>query len=246
MYLKVIKAGDQYEIYRYEQEPIETPKRSRRGVATGPRRAIKRTFANSRRARKNFIRLVRSNLTGTERPAFLTLTMRDIVPVSVAYSCLKGFFGPLRDFVGQDLRYIAVPEFQKRGAVHFHILVWGLPQEIVEHERKNRILQNIWALGFVDILQTDGSPKLAGYLGKYMSKSMLHDDIGFSKAYTCSRNIVRPMSFNGTTLSSIPQDFWDGDNVILTEREYEVPWLGACHYQLLVKRTDHGNESDQS
>lgn len=237
MYLKIIKSDTQYEIYRYEREPLETRRRgSRGGTQRGPRRPIKRTFANTRRARKDFIRLVRANLTGESCPAFLTLTMRDIVSVRVAYSCLKGFVGSFRDFVGKDFKYIAVPEYQKRGAVHFHILVWGCSDEIIKNERQTRTIQNLWALGYVDIVPTDGSPKLAGYLGKYMSKSLLSGDIGFSKAYTSSRNVLRPVSFSSAQTLEIPDDFWSGDNVVLTERTYEVPWLGECTYQLLVKR----------
>lgn len=238
MYLKIIKSDTQYEVYRYENAPLPTKaRRSRKGVENGYRRPIIRTFANSRRARKDFIRLVRSNLTGDERPAFLTLTMRDIVSVSVGYSCLKGFIGSLRLVFGTGFRYIAVPEFQKRGAVHFHILIWGLSPEIVNHERQTRILQNIWSLGYVDIIPTDGSAKLAGYLGKYMSKSLLSGDIGFNKAYTCSRNVLRPLSFSTSTTLTLPQGIMTGDKVMLTEREYEVPWLGACTYQLFVKKT---------
>jgi len=204
------------------------------------------TFANARRARKNFLRLVRSNLGAESRPAFLTLTMRDIVSISVAYTCLKGFLSDMRDFLGKDFKYIAVPEFQKRGAVHFHILVWGIPKEIVENERNSRYIQNLWSLGFVDILQTDGDPKIAGYLAKYMSKSLLSDDIGFSKAYTCSRNVMRPLSQSFSSPSQISQDFWGEENVILTERTYEVPWLGECTYQLIVKRNGYGKESNSA
>lgn len=241
MYLKIIKSDTQYEIYRYEREPIETRKRgSRKNSGNGRRRPIERTIANTRRARKDFIRLVRANLTGESCPAFLTLTMRDIVPVSVAYSCLKGFFSTFRYLVGKDFKYIAVPEYQKRGAVHFHILLWGCPQKIVEHERRTRTIQNLWALGYVDIVPTDGSPKLAGYLGKYMSKSLLSNDLGFSKAYTSSRNVLRPVSFTSTKSFEIPDDFWSGDNVVLTERTYDVPWLGECTYQLLVNKKSHG------
>jgi len=246
MYLKIIQTDTEYEIYRYENPPF--PKRSgtRRVVKKGLHYTPRRTFANTRRARKNFLRLVRANLTAEERPAFLTLTMRDIVSVDISYLCLKGFFRSLRSFLGKDFRYIAVPEFQKRGAVHFHILVWGLPQEIIKHERRNRILQNCWSLGYVDIIETDGSPKLAGYLGKYMSKSMLHDDIGFSKAYSSSRNVLRPMSFSSDTMVALPDSFWSDGNIILTEREFEVPFMGACHYQKIVKRNDHGQKSNRA
>jgi len=238
MYLKIIKSDTQIEIYRYENEPIQNKARiSRRDSRPRHSRPPVRTFANARRARKAFIRLVRSNLTGESSPAFLTLTMRDIVSVSLAYSALKFFFTDFRHFLGKDIRYIAVPEFQKRGAVHFHILVWGVPSEVIEYEKDSRCIQNLWALGFVDIVPTDGNPRLAGYLGKYMSKSLLDSSLGFSKAYSCSRNVLRPVSYSSVGSLTLPDSVFDGDNIVLTEREYEVPWLGACHYQLIVKKS---------
>jgi len=237
MYLKIIQTDDQYEIYRYENSPLPNKGRTSRKPQNGPRRPIKRTFANTRRARKDFIRLVRANLTGNGNPSFVTLTMRDVVSIGVGYSALKGFCSSCRNIFGENFKYIAVPEFQKRGAIHFHILCWGIPDEIIKYERDTRILQNIWSLGYVDVLLTDGSPKLAGYLGKYMSKSMLSDDIGFSKAYTSSRNVLRPVSYSSAQSFALPENFWSDEHVILTERTYEVPWLGACTYQLLVKKT---------
>lgn len=237
MYLKIIQTDTEYEVYRYENPPLQSKRKGAKRIAKkGLYYTPRRTLANTRRARKNFVRLVRANLRADECPAFLTLTMRDFVSVGVSYSCLKGFFISLRSIVGKDIKYIAVPEFQKRGAVHFHILVWGLPQEIIKYERRTRLIQNCWSLGYVDIITTDGSEKLAGYLGKYMSKSMLHSDIGTSKAYSCSRNVLRPVSFTSHTMVALPESFWSEGNIILTEREFEVPFMGACHYQKIVKR----------
>jgi len=221
MYVKVIKSGDTYEIYKYEREPSPIKRGTRKkSLTNGYRRAARRTPLNAERTRKTFIRIVRSNLSRDERPTLITLTMRDIVSIDVAYSCLTAFHNNLRAKFGKGFRYVAVPEFQKRGAVHFHILYWGLPVEVIEHERTNRTIQNIWALGYVDCLLTDGSQKLAGYLAKYMSKSMQDDRIAGQKAYACSRNVLRPMSFSGSELFKVPDDFWDGDKVSLTKRSF--------------------------
>jgi len=83
--------------------------------------------------------------------------------------------------------FVAVPEFQdkkKRGALHYHTLVWGLPQSLGDIRYKKKILSyglertfrligGIWGRGFADVIQTDGSSKLSYYLSKYFSKAWL-------------------------------------------------------------------------
>lgn len=236
-YVKIIQSGNTYEIYKYEKEPPIPNRKGTKRPRDGQRRPRKRTGLNLERTRKNFVRIVRSNLTGTECPSLITLTMRDIVSIDLAYSCLTSFNNCLRKQFGKDFRYVAVPEFQKRGAVHFHILYWGLPIEIIENERRNRTLQNIWSLGYVDCLPTDGSPKLAGYLAKYMSKSMSDDRIIGQKAYSCSRNVMRPVSHSDFLGFTLPDEFWEGGDNVLTQRTFETKWMGSCNYQMIVKHS---------
>lgn len=234
MYVKIVKSGDLIETYVYEKTPITSrPRRKEKVSSPGRfRRVVRRRGDNIARTRKNFRRLVQSNLTGVELPALLTLTMVDVVRVDHAYICLKGFFSVLKRDFGRGLRYIAVPEFQKRSAVHFHILIWGLPKEIIENERVYRTLQHIWALGFVDCVQTDGSIKLAGYLAKYMSKSVQDERLAGRQAYTCSRNVMR------SVLGSTFKGFEGVGDVIfksqenLTSRKFMTQWLGECSYTL--------------
>jgi len=236
MYVKIIKSGRTYEIYRYEREPSPVRRSSRRG-SSRPRynRPSTRTGLNAARTRKNFIRLVRSNISPEKCPSLVTLTMRDSVRIDLAYKCLTGFISNLRRVIGKDFTYVAVPEFQKRGAVHFHILFWGLPVQIVENERNYRYLQNIWSLGFVDCVSTDGSTKLAGYLAKYMSKSMSDDRLAGQKAYVGSRGLMRPVSYTTSGFSEIPDDFFHGDNVTLTKKTFQTQWMGVCNYELITK-----------
>lgn len=243
-YVKIIQSGNTYEIYKYEKEPPIPTRKGTKRPRDGQRRLNRRTGLNVERTRKNFIRIVRSNLTGTECPALITLTMRDIVSIGVAYSCLTAFRINLRKKFGSDFRYVAVPEFQKRGAVHFHILFWGLPLEVIQNERGNRIIQNIWALGYVDCLLTDGSPKLAGYLAKYMSKSMQDDRIARQKAYSCTRNIMRPVSHSDYLGFALSDDFFEAGENLLTSRTFQTKWMGACNYQMIVKNP-HGTNTSQ-
>jgi len=235
MYIKIVKSGKFYEIYKYEKAPLppKIQKGRRKGTTARHLRSRPRTPDAIRRTKQNFLRIVRANLTGESSPAFLTLTMRDIVRIEYAYRCFSLFFSHVRRYFGKEVKFIAVPEFQTRGAVHFHILVWGLKDEVIENERANRTLQNLWSFGYVDCIPTDGSPKLAGYLAKYMHKSMQDYRLNGLKSYYTSGNIMRPVSQTSAGIFTLPEDFWSGDNEVLTEREFDTYWLGSCNYQLI-------------
>jgi len=190
----------------------------------------------------------------------LTLTMLDIVDIKHAYKCLTAFGHRFRRKFGATAYWVAVPEFQKRGAVHFHVLIWGLPEEMsclfsgyyvdktgkkhAKHacpsdrncERTTRVLFSLWQKGFVDVIKTDGSPRLATYLSKYMSKVFIDDRLSGKKAYTCSRNIKRPvveknpimLMYTYGDLLNLP----DLSTALLEkEKQYMTQWLGQADYK---------------
>jgi len=236
-YMKVLKSGRLLEIYRYEKDlPQKTlfgqsrPRKKNRSKR--PRGSERRRGDNLLRLKRGFIRLVRANLGGDVHPSFITLTFERDVPLRDAFTCLSGFARKMRENYGSAYRYIAVPEFQKRGTVHFHLLAWGVPTEVILNERFNRTLQGFWSLGFVDCITTDGSPKLAGYIGKYMYKGMLDDRLRNERAYICSRGIMRSVSLPGIALSYICED--EGLDLStatpLQDRTFETQWLGVGRY----------------
>src|SRR5690606_27837965 len=109
----------------------------------------------------------------------------------------------LRNKFGKAFSYIAVSEFQKRGAIHFHALFWGLPAEVFSQERQTRTIALIWKQGFVYMKETDGNDKLSSYLAKYMVKTFTDPRLKNKKAYLASRNIKRPKIIAGVDYS-----FW--------------------------------------
>lgn len=110
---------------------------------------------NARRAALVFKRLVSSNLEGTEYPVLITTTYRDNqTDLRIGYRDFHSFIKALRHKFGALFRYIAVPEFQRRGAVHFHALFWGLPNDIHITERHTRLIALTWKHGFVYMTMT--------------------------------------------------------------------------------------------
>jgi hypothetical protein len=271
-YRKVIKSGTVVEVYSYEKAPKregrprtkskpplrETP--DDRGLSGPPQKRDD----NIRRSRQRFIRLVRSNTGRGDSNALITLTYAAIVDIETATRHFNQFTGILRKALGNNFRYIGVPEFQERGAVHFHVLYWGLPAELIEHERPNwkreeeigqvdkiergtRFIQNCWAYGYIDCISTDNSEKLAGYLAKYMSKAMYDDRLLRKRAYYCSRNVCRPDSSTFGPYVNFVNAQLEEKAKLISDHDFETKWLGKANYkkyELVDEETD--NDSMQS
>ncbi|MHB1316471.1 MAG: rolling circle replication-associated protein [Minisyncoccota bacterium] len=262
-YSKVIQSGNHIELFEYEHSlPEKRPRMSfkqRKRETLDIDQSLQKRLDNIIRARRNFFRLVQANLKSAEKPVFITLTTIKEKSLVSAYKYLTQFITRLRKIYGSEFRYIAVPEYQKRGAVHFHCLVWGLPvsdvfdeipwivrkrqtQKILTyfltfcHEYKlesttargTRYIQHQWMRGFLDCLPTDGSPKLATYMAKYMSKAMSDRRLYQSKSYVCGRNSLRPLS-KGFTPFDGDLELFIGNAVQVRMSEYHT-YLGQCKY----------------
>jgi len=255
-YVKVIHSGSLLEVFRYEKSlPIRRKKRAKDSYRKFYHSDGPRSEDSIRRARASFKRLVRVNLAGSGNPALFTFTMHQKLPYRASSKLFTEFAYRLGKRSGKEFRYIAVPEFQKRGALHWHVLIWGLHEEAAcigewkkkgkywffDHrcspgrqcERRTRVLSRLWLRGFCDGIATDGHARLATYLTKYLSKSM-HDKRTFGKkSYHASRNILRPMyvGSGSAAVASILSEHVIPNVKPLTEREYPSQWLGMVDYK---------------
>jgi len=209
-YTKTISYSNVIEIHEYEKDIRHSGRKGRRlsissasarlgqvgedMLIEGKQKPKKRP-ANARRSSVVFRRLVSANLDQSDPPLLISLTYAEnIESLDQGHRDFNTFARAVRDQFGNDAKYIAVPEFQRRGAVHFHALFWGLPtKELASTERNTRLFQSLWGKGFVDLVATDGDHKIAGYLSKYMAKAFLDERLYGKKAYIASRNIKRPV-----------------------------------------------------
>lgn len=260
-YIKWVQSGTLLEKYEYEKSlPIRRNRRKTEKSGRQKRTSnATRSYQAFRRAQRGFRRIVRSNLGGSEPPALLTVTMRQVLPFKASVRLFTSFIAALRRKEGKQFRYIAVPEFQKRGAVHFHVLIWGLNHYACEGhfsrqkrgkkwhrvfvcdswktkgcECTSRYCARLWLRGFTDFFVTDGHPALAGYLSKYMSKAMQDVRLGGEKAYYSSRNSLRPVSIAADSLAKFKIEIIQQEVIHtgekLNEREFDTMWLGRCTY----------------
>jgi len=153
-------------------------------------RSIQRSYAEFRKKATNSI------YHSKNTPHFITLTFaQNLTDIKNAYKHLTVFFSELKK-TDPNIKYISVPEFQKRGAVHFHVLIFNLRPDAHITELYNRKVQAQWAWGWVDIIATDGNPKIASYMAKYMQKAMRDPRLMGVKAYSSSRGLLHKMRTN--------------------------------------------------
>ena len=246
-YSKLIISGLQAELYVYEKSP-STDKQRRHvlrdmGIVRGDvpsERQLGKRQENQRHVTLAFRRLVLANFIESEAPIFVTFTFRVYQPIREGYKSFNLFIKRLRYQFGENLKYIAVPEFGKQNTqrLHFHALIWNLPLEQMRRERETRTLAKIWEYGFVDVVVTDGNPKIGSYLAKYMSKAYVHPDMNNQKSYVTSRNILRPIIYK--SFASLILDYeLSADMTPVKSNSYDTKWLGRCEYKLFKLNEPH-------
>lgn len=118
------------------------------------------------RAKSKIRRLIYGNqYIYPENPTFLTLTFKDnLTDIKLANKHFTNFVKRMSRRINKQMRYVAVHEFQKRGALHYHAIIFNLPY--LEHKE----IATIWRHGMIDIelVKNDGLPF---YMTKYISKS---------------------------------------------------------------------------
>jgi len=230
-YIKVIQSLRRIETFQYERFPQTGRAFGKRDAPNPYRKMLGRRRDNALRAREDFRRLVSANLDGVASPSFLTLTFASDISLSEAYKNLKRFFEHLRRTRYSNVRYIAVVEWQRRGVPHFHILIWGVPSYVVQEERSTRNLQRIWLRGYLDIRPSDGSPKLATYMAKYLFKALSDKRYGHRKAYSASRNVMRPVLYKNGEAANYMDLMQLSTLDPLQEKEYKTQYLGRANYK---------------
>lgn len=241
-YYKVVITGNYLELYEYEKEPtphhIRKPRKQRLVYTTITKPKKTQRLSNRRRVLQTFKRTLRTNLNGSENPILLTLTFREIQTVENGYRQVTLFFQRCRHSFGKGFRYIAIPEFGKKATrrLHFHCIVWGFPPDSARTERTTRLLARKWGQGFLDCLDTDGHPKLIGYLAKYLSKAFDEVSQQYARSYSTSRNVLRPLTLKGELVGRHLKDICPTLDLSteepLQDRFLSTQWLGVGRYRL--------------
>ena len=185
---KVIVSGNVVEVYDYEKPIIagysikERYKCGRCFEASEEDKQINREKVFNR-AKRDLRRLINANIG--EFSKFVTLTFREnITDLKVANYEWKKFKQRLETKIGYKLQYLVVIEFQKRGAIHYHCVMFNLPYI------QNNKLREIWGNGYVKINRIDNVDNVGAYVCKYMTKTD-DDRLLGQKMYFTSRGLKK-------------------------------------------------------
>lgn len=153
--------------------------------------AIKRKQKHYEQMRWEISRIIDCNFDDNTK--FMTLTFKEnIQDVKYTNVEFKKFIKRLNYYLynekKQKLKYLAVWEKQKRGAIHYHIIFFELPFINIDE------LQRIWGNGFVKInkIDVDSKDNRGRYVSKYFSKDIDEKDYK-QKAFFKSQNLKKPI-----------------------------------------------------
>lgn len=244
-YEKRVSEVPRYLRRRRHESAIQKKRRKER------RRTHVRSSDSIHRSRINFFRMVHHNNTLANSIHFLTLTFAHDLTYKQATRYLSEFIRQIKKHHGEvPFNYVSVSELTKKGRYHFHLLVYDLPSTIAGDpisiwsynrrkrsyewqyfttERFTRNLQRLFRRGYLEISPTSyTSEGLAGYMAKYMGKSLHDTKTGVQRGYNCSRGLERPTSAGGNSLSGYTDLILTEEDLLQEEREYDTVWLGKC------------------
>lgn len=165
------------------------------GRGLTPDEKAKKEASLARRSRARFARKVSSNFglysadlqqASGRYLKFLTLTFRrNVKEWSTAHKTFADFVARLSYHAG-DIEYACVPERQKRGAWHFHVIVRSvfIPKGVMHKIWSDRAECGSWYLEKIKSVQNTGA-----YLSKYMQKSFDVGKEAKTKRYFTSKNL---------------------------------------------------------
>lgn len=194
------------EVIQYEK-PIFKPEARARSPGAINVEGSRRTDEEQQMIREMALRRARSTLRRTIlsnvwrwydkegeviRPKFVTFTFKEnMTDLDEANHEYMKFIKRLNRHYGgrkgkAELKYMVVPEFQKRGAVHYHTIFFNLPYIPAKK------LKEIWVHGNIKINAIDEVDNVGAYVTKYMSKDNNDDRLLRKKCFWGSRGLIKP------------------------------------------------------
>jgi len=193
-FVKCIKTNTYYEFFETEKPYLLG--RSNKGYVSLNKRKKKRNNRSKeyalrtvKRSKDNIRRLSIGNFNDYEvRHLVLTFKNGLNFDINNLKECNKRFylFSQKMNKFYPDFKYIKVAEYQKRGAVHYHVIC-NLRYV------SSKDIARIWGYGFIKIGKCPYN--IAQYLLKYIYKSIGDKRFKGSRVWSSSSNLVRPQSY---------------------------------------------------
>lgn len=218
--VKYVISGDVVERYTYEKNQyVGFESKNKNGKNKNSDIKTELRAISLSRARKVVMRTINSNPCLNK---FLTLTFEEnITDLDYSHNELKKWIKRVNYHVFNTkksmMKYVAVIEFQKRGAVHYHMLC-NLPYIDVNK------LSDTWGHGFIKLNKIKGDKERFGssecdnvgaYVCKYMTKDNDDPRLVGRNTYLTSRNLDKPQEiFVGNDEKDLLEQVYGFNNAI--------------------------------
>lgn len=236
--VKLVVFGDYCEVYKYEKKILQgvvKPKKLKvEKMEIENEGKPKGRYAHSlNRTRNKVRRLIASNFH--KRNRFVTLTFAEnLGDIRIANTCFKKFIRFLRHYIEsqgefpiEKFKYLAVIEFQKRGAVHYHIIMEA--PYISE-----AVLQIAWPYGYYKVNVIEHVDNVGAYISKYLYKDINDPRLRGKRAYQASMNLEQPIEITDkedvrTFLSYTPR-------TLVKKGQFDNEYTGRVYYRQYKKK----------
>lgn len=258
---KMVKSGCLLEFSRYGKSIMLGKMAKRKDAIKRTRIKISLSHedilnASARRAKKMIKRLIYANSFYWFKdngkpylPTTITLTFAEnIQNLKVANYEFTKFIRRLnyeankiegKDLKQSNLKYLAVFELQKRGAIHYHCIFFNLPFINNIYDR----LRDIWGQGMINV----GGKKrglnriknhsilqsIISYFIKYIQKSIFEDYFPNQKKYITSKDLIKPQVLYVEEVINLVKDLLP-DETFLFKYDGEKDYIeGRCENSFL-------------
>ena len=227
---KVIISGKYVEVLKYSKnvwkdyKKIKDLEKEPQQLDMFEQKRLKGARAKSsiNRTRTELRRLINSN---PQLNKFLTLTFAEnINDIKIGNHIFNQFIKRLV-YQYPEFEYVAVIEFQKRGAIHYHLLC-HLPYT------ENSTIRKIWRQGHITIRRIKEGDNLGAYLSKYLGKEMDERLFG-KKKYFRSQNLKQPIELVGYKAEQFIEKYLCSAKLIV-EKTFYSDWTGEVKYSSFV------------
>lgn len=218
--VKYVVSGSVIERYTYEKNQfVGFEVKNKNGKNSNGLKSDENRAISLSRARKIVMRTINSNPCLNK---FLTLTFEEnVTDLDYSHNELKKWIKRVNYQVFKtkksEMKYVAVIEFQKRGAVHYHILC-NLPYIDVNS------LAKTWGHGFIKLNKIKGDrgrfgsdecDNVGAYVCKYMTKDNDDERLKGRKSYLMSQNLDKPQEiYVGVNEKDLLQQVYGFEDVL--------------------------------
>lgn len=234
--IRMVVSGDYVELYEYEKPYFYNwppPRGGESGAPPVSQGSPIRRADNLYRARRTIRRIIFANQSAwLSEIKFFTFTFKkNVKTISEANKEWSKYTKRLNRSLQKrgfsSAKYLAVIEFQKRGAIHFHVLYFNLPR--LSPQGIN--VATLWGKGFVHAKGLREVRSAGSYVCKYLQKQTLDKRLSGEKAFFTSRGLIKPIEYK--KFSTVDDYLKTRTMNITYEQVYQTAKYGFVRYRQL-------------